>query len=266
MKANISKKEVESKKELLKVLSETDSFLIPHKLKKIIPGYKKFKRHPDKRGIWSLSKNNLADHYSKYDKIFILYNGIAASGKDAIRQEISRAYPELTSTIITTTSRKPRSGEINGIDYHFLDSPQTFKKSIKDGDFLEWVKQGDRFYGLSKKSLQTAIEHPAPIVFSQIEMSAWSTFENHIKTTTNGKIFVLKVFVLPHMSFSEYKIWLSQKRDDDVEARLIRTSWEITKAPRKADLIIVNKMGKTKRPLKRTAKLITNQILEFLSP
>jgi guanylate kinase len=265
MKANISKKEVESKKELLEILSKTDSLLIPHKLKKIIPGYKKFKHHQSKKEIWSSSKNNLTDHYSKYDKVFILYNGIAASGKDAIRQEISRAYPELTSTIITSTSRKPRIGETDGIDYNFIDTPKNFKKSIRDGDFLEWIKQGDRFYGLSKKSLQTAIDHPAPIIFSQIEISAWTTFENHIKTVTNGRIFVLKIFVLPHMSFSEYKNWLNQKRDDDVETRLIRTSWEITKAPKKADFIVVNKIGKNKRPLKRTAKLMTDQILEFLS-
>lgn len=51
---------------------------------------------------------------------------------------------------LSTTSRKPRIGEENGVDYYFI-SPQQFEKQIEQGDFIEYQHvYGDIYYGTSK--------------------------------------------------------------------------------------------------------------------
>jgi len=54
--------------------------------------------------------------------------------------------------VITTTSRKPRAGEVQGHDYNFI-SEEDFRKKIKDGDFIEYVEYAGNLYGTEKNQL-----------------------------------------------------------------------------------------------------------------
>ena len=51
---------------------------------------------------------------------------------------------------ISTTTRSPRPGEMNGREYHFVDVDE-FRAMIKAGEFLEWAEVHGNFYGTSKK-------------------------------------------------------------------------------------------------------------------
>lgn len=264
MKSNISKKDINSGKEIIEKLSKLNPKLLPHKLKEIIPEYQKFSPHLSKYGLWSSSKTKNKKFNQKYNKILLLLSGITASGKDAIRQEVERLAPNLFSKSITATSRPPREGEINGQDYFFYENHQIFRQSIKDGEFLEFIKRGETYYGLPKKSLETSINHPNPVIFSQIEMSGWSKTEKYI-SQANQNIFILKIFVLPEMNFSNYQNWLIKKRsDNDLESRLNKTGWELKKAPKKADFIISNQIKKGTDSLTKTAQTIIDQLTELL--
>jgi hypothetical protein len=96
-------------------------------------------------------------------------------------------------------------------------------------------------------------------------MSGWSKTEKYI-STKQSNIFVLKIFVMPDMNFSEYKNWLIEKRgDNDLDSRLKKTGWEIKKAPKKADFIITNRIEKDTNSLTRTAQTIINQLTDFLT-
>lgn len=265
MRSNISKKEIESGKEIIEILSKTNPKLMPHLLKDIIPDYQKFFPHHHKYGLWSSTKTKHKKFNQKYDKIMLLLSGVTAGGKDAIRQEMERLSPNLFLKTVTGTSRPPRKGEIHGKDYYFFDNPKSFQQSIKNGEFLEYIKRGGTFYGLPKKSLDDAINHPIPVIFSQIEMSGWSKTEKYIYSTNQTNIFVLKIFILPDMNFSDYKNWLIQKRTNDLDSRLTKTGWEIKKAPKKADFIITNRIRENSQSLTYTAQTIINQLLELSS-
>ncbi|MDD4937661.1 MAG: hypothetical protein PHX34_01410 [Candidatus Shapirobacteria bacterium] len=266
MKSNLSKKDIESGKNIIDILLKTNSKLSPHILKDIIPDYKKFFPHPDKYSLWSSPKTKKKNFNQKYDKVMLLLSGVTAGGKDAIREEMERLAPNLFKKTITGTSRSPRQGEIHGKDYYFFESHKTFRQSIKNGEFLEYIRRGETFYGLPKKSLDEAIKHPSPIVYSQIEMSGWSKTEKYLSTITQSQIFTLKIFVLPDMNFSEYKNWLVQKRsDNDLDSRLNKTGWEIKKAPQKADFIITNRIKKNSQSLTYTAQTIINQAIKLLN-
>lgn len=264
MKSNISKKEIESGNEIIEKLSQLNPKLLPHLLKEVVDDYKKFIPHISKYGLWSKGKNKNKKLNQKYDKIMLLINGITAGGKDAIREEMEKLAPNLFLKTVTATSRPPREGEIHGKDYYFFDSHKNFKQSLKNGEFLEYYKRGESFYGLPKKSLDDAINNPNPVIYSQLEMSGWAKAEKYI-SKINDKILVLKLFIVPDMTFSDYKNWLAEKRkDNDFDSRLKKTGWELKKAPKKSDLIITNRISKNNESLTLTAKTIINQLLDFL--
>jgi len=264
MKSNISKKDIDSGKVIIEKLSKLNPKLLPHLLKDIVPDYKKFLPHPQKYGLWSSTKTKHPKFNQKYDKIMLLINGITAGGKDAIHQEMEKLAPNLFSKTVTATSRPPREGEIHGQDYYFFESHKTFRQSIKNDEFIEYYKRGKTFYGLPKKSLESSINHPNPVIYSQLEMSGWSKAEKHI-SKINQNIFVLKIFIIPEMNFSEYQNWLIEKRsDNDLDSRLHKTGWELKKAPKKSDFIIMNRIKKNTDSLTKTAQTIINQITDLL--
>lgn len=81
----------------------------------------------------------------------IIITGKTASGKDTLISRILQKYPDFRK-VLTTTSRTPRNGEKNGVDYNFI-SENEFKRKIKQGDFLEYVEYGGNYYGTEKSRI-----------------------------------------------------------------------------------------------------------------
>ncbi len=50
------------------------------------------------------------------------------------------------------TTRSPRPGEKNGVDYHFV-TKEKFEEMIKNDEFIEYEKNYTNYYGTSKKAL-----------------------------------------------------------------------------------------------------------------
>lgn len=78
--------------------------------------------------------------------------GKAGAGKDALLHKIMEKYGDEFASIISCTSRPPREGEIDGVNYHFLTSEQ-FAEKLMDGDMIEAVVFRDWCYGTSYDSL-----------------------------------------------------------------------------------------------------------------
>lgn len=91
--------------------------------------------------------------------MLIVLTGKTASGKDTIKNKLLEKYPALKK-VITTTSRLPRHGEQDGVDYHFL-SRDEFQKKMENGDFAEYVEYGGNLYGTYKVELEQAINGDA---------------------------------------------------------------------------------------------------------
>lgn len=87
--------------------------------------------------------------------MLIVLSGKTASGKDAIKSQLLEKFPNLKK-VITTTSRTPREGEQDGVDYHFLTRDE-FEKKIESGDFAEYVEYGGNLYGTYKTELEQAL-------------------------------------------------------------------------------------------------------------
>lgn len=79
--------------------------------------------------------------------------GEAGSGKDTLMQEVLSYAPALHE-IVSCTTRPPREGEINGVNYHFL-SPEQFGDRVVNGEMLEATCFNDWFYGTGFESLRS---------------------------------------------------------------------------------------------------------------
>ncbi len=58
---------------------------------------------------------------------------------------------------ISHTTRRPRAGELDGRDYHFVDDP-TFRRMIAEDLFLEWAEVHGRYYGTSQQAVMPFLE------------------------------------------------------------------------------------------------------------
>lgn len=77
--------------------------------------------------------------------------GAAASGKDYMRK---RFQDRQLKYAISFTTRPPRDGEEDGVDYYFLTNEQ-FQKMIDNDEFYEYVAFNGWFYGTSRKQFET---------------------------------------------------------------------------------------------------------------
>ena len=87
--------------------------------------------------------------------VLLVIAGPAGSGKSTLCDRLVHERTEFTR-VVTTTTRAPRAGEIDGVHYHFF-SPAEFRRRIALGEFLEWAQvHGDheaRLYGTLKSSV-----------------------------------------------------------------------------------------------------------------
>lgn len=103
--------------------------------------------------------------------VLLVLAGPAGSGKSTLCDRLVAEDPAF-SRVITTTTRAPRPGEVNGVHYHFF-SPEEFDRRVVAGEFLEWAwvhadpSSGvDRRYGTLKSSVLEPLARGRDLVMS----------------------------------------------------------------------------------------------------
>ena len=77
--------------------------------------------------------------------------GKAASGKDFLKKKLIQRGMKFG---ISTTTRAPREGEVDGVDYHFVNENQ-FLKSVDDGLIVFYQKFNGNYYGITQQEFQS---------------------------------------------------------------------------------------------------------------
>jgi len=106
----------------------------------------------------------------------VILSGPSGSGKTSIAREVCEKIGlSKTYFSISSTTRQPREGEQNGVDYFFL-SKDEFLQDIEKGYFLEWAEVHGNYYGTSLKPIQQAIKEQK-IVFLDIDVQGFDSIK-----------------------------------------------------------------------------------------
>lgn len=82
--------------------------------------------------------------------------GPSGAGKGTLIAELLKRYPRARLSVSATT-RKPRPGEEDGVQYHFLEEEE-FRRRAEAGEFLEWAEVHGNLYGTPRRRVEEWME------------------------------------------------------------------------------------------------------------
>ena len=121
-------------------------------------------------------------------KQVIVLAGPSGSGKNAVIQEITKQFKNCTR-LVTATTRMPRPGEVDGVDYHFM-SQEKFDEEMLSGNIPEhrFVPSLNTSYGTYLPDLDGKIKQ-GKIVFAQVDIEGANLLKEKYGATT--------IFIMP---------------------------------------------------------------------
>ena len=138
--------------------------------------------------------------------IMVILSSPSGAGKTTITKKIQQKYQSFKISVSHTT-RKPRSNEVDGVDYHFV-SHEKFKKYINEKKFYEYAKIFDNYYGTLKSSVDDMFKKN-DIIFD----IDWQGTKQLSKFTN---LNLIKIFLLPPNK-NELKVRLIKRNQDSSE-------------------------------------------------
>ena len=94
-------------------------------------------------------------------RVFVI-TGPSGVGKGTLIRHLLDRLPELELSVSATT-RRPRTGETDGVAYHFLSDPE-FDHRVEAGDFVEYASYSGRRYGTLRSELERRTSAGVPVV------------------------------------------------------------------------------------------------------
>ena len=122
--------------------------------------------------------------------MLVILSGVSGAGKDTIKKELIKRMEEVES-LPSFTSRNPRVGEEEGIQYHFITKEQ-FEKKIKNNEFYEYDLHHENYYGTSRKLMNDKIQS-GKIIVKDIEVNGTENLVKLLKEDTKIVTIFLKV-------------------------------------------------------------------------
>ncbi len=101
---------------------------------------------------------------AKAGPLLILISAPSGGGKTTLCQQLLATNPNVTR-VVTCTTRPPREGERDGVDYYFIDAA-TFQKRVQAGEFLEHATVYGHRYGSTKSEVLARLRQGRDVLLS----------------------------------------------------------------------------------------------------
>ena len=160
----------------------------------------------------------------------IVFSAPSGCGKGTMLEEILK--DERFAVSVSATTRAPREGEKDGVNYHFL-TREDFEQRIADGKFIEHAEYCQNLYGTLASEVDGRLERGLNVILEIEPQGAMK-----IREKRPDAVFI---FVVPP-SIGELRRRLKKRgteTDEVIEERVSKAAWEISQAE-KYDYIIVN--------------------------
>jgi len=144
--------------------------------------------------------------------LLILISAPSGGGKTTLCHQLLAARPDMTRAI-TCTTREPRTGEQDGIDYHFFEAAD-FLKRLQAGNFLEHATVYGNSYGILKSELLGKLREGKDVLLN-VDVQGAATIREKAEDEPELKRALVTVFLTPHsISILEDRL---KKRAADAE-------------------------------------------------
>lgn len=154
--------------------------------------------------------------------MMLVISSPSGAGKTSLSRQLVMNHAEL-SVSVSSTTRPPRPGEMEGREYNFVDW-ESFDWMISEDLFLEWAEVHENRYGTPRKPVEKALAEGRDVLFDVDWQGARSI-------SATGGADVVSVFILPP-TIAELRRRLYARAEDDaavIERRLSRAKGEIAR-------------------------------------
>jgi len=162
----------------------------------------------------------------------LVLSGPSGAGKSTIIHHASDKIGAYYFSISTTT-RAPREGEIDGVDYYFVSHTE-FEEDIKAGNFLEYATVHGNYYGTSLKPVDKALNEGKLVIFD-------IDIQGHRLVQAKMPDLITSAFITPpSLKELEKRLYARSTDKNDVIEKRIENAKEEIKAISEFDYIIIN--------------------------
>lgn len=143
--------------------------------------------------------------------ILIVISGPSGAGKGTICKALLEKHKEISLSVSATT-RNPRAGEVDGINYHFLQKDD-FVKRVEEDDFLEYAQVYGNYYGTPRSNVERILESGRDVI---LEIDIQGALK--VKEKSEEGVFI---FILPP-SMEELKQRIIKRGSETPESLMTR--------------------------------------------
>jgi len=162
----------------------------------------------------------------------LVLSGPSGAGKSTIINTASDRIGEYYFSISTTT-REPRAGEVDGVDYFFVNR-KTFEEDIEAGYFLEYAQVHGNYYGTSLKPVRKALAENKLVIFD-IDVQGHRLVREKLDDITTSAFITP-----PALSELERRLRLRCTDDEEVIRKRLENAKNEILALSEYDYVIIN--------------------------
>jgi guanylate kinase len=181
-------------------------------------------------------------------RVFVI-TGPSGVGKGTLIRGLMERLPKLELSVSATT-RAPRPGEHDGVDYHFL-TREEFDRRVAQADFVEHADYAGRSYGTLRSELEARVRAGMPVVL-EIEVQGARQVRAEMPEA-------VQVFIAPP-SLPALRTRLIGRGTDDpeeVERRLLVAEQELDAQPEFAHVVVNDRLDEA---LDRLTAIVSEQL------
>ena len=168
---------------------------------------------------------------SKKHGVLAVFSGPSGSGKGTV---LARAMEKDKNIVISVsvTTRNPREGEVDGVNYYFRTKDE-FLKMISENGLIEWAQFCENYYGTPREMVEKCLEEGKNVILEIEVQGAMKVRESYPEAVL--------IFNLPPSTkvLRERLVGRNTESQEVIEKRLKTAEWELSQAE-KYDYVIVN--------------------------
>ena len=162
--------------------------------------------------------------------VILLVSGPAGIGKTTVCESLLEEFSPRLQRIVTATTRPPREGEKNGVDYHCL-SPEDFDEKIESEEFYEHALVHGRRYGTLKNDIRERLKSGANLLLN-VDVQGADAFRRAAieDDFLKGKLYT--VFLMPESleSLKDRLLGRDTDSDQEIDRRMQTAGVEISRS------------------------------------